>query len=217
MSTTTVRVYTDYRSPHAYLAMAGTYQLERDFNVRLDWYPYAIDLEAVYGAAATRSEREWRKVKYLYGDVRRQANERGLIVKGTRKVYEPTLANLAMLYAKRCGVLRAFQDPMLDQFWTHHMEIDNVHQLELCLQHAGLDPVGFRGYAAVLGLQELQQARIQAEQDGVFGAPSFVHEGELFWGPDRLDYLRRRLQQAGLRRVPVSVANEQAFAVGARA
>jgi carboxymethylenebutenolidase len=29
----------------------------------------------------------------------------------------------------------------------------------------------------------------------VFGAPTFVVEGELFWGQDRLDFLERRLQQ----------------------
>jgi carboxymethylenebutenolidase len=28
---------------------------------------------------------------------------------------------------------------------------------------------------------------------GVFGAPSYVVEGEIFWGQDRLDYLERRL------------------------
>ena len=30
---------------------------------------------------------------------------------------------------------------------------------------------------------------------GVFGAPSYVVEGEIFWGQDRLDFLQRRLAQ----------------------
>jgi carboxymethylenebutenolidase len=30
---------------------------------------------------------------------------------------------------------------------------------------------------------------------GVFGAPSFIIEGEMFWGQDRLDFVERRLQQ----------------------
>lgn len=30
---------------------------------------------------------------------------------------------------------------------------------------------------------------------GVFGAPTYVVDGELFWGQDRLDFLERRLQQ----------------------
>ena len=34
----------------------------------------------------------------------------------------------------------------------------------------------------------------QALEAGVFGAPSYVVDGELFWGQDRLDFLQRRLQ-----------------------
>jgi carboxymethylenebutenolidase len=29
---------------------------------------------------------------------------------------------------------------------------------------------------------------------GVFGAPSYVVDGEIFWGQDRLDFLERRLR-----------------------
>lgn len=36
----------------------------------------------------------------------------------------------------------------------------------------------------------------QAISAGVFGAPSYVVQGEIFWGQDRLDFLRRRLSQA---------------------
>ena len=46
-------------------------------------------------------------------------------------------------------------------------------------------------------VQALYQAHTEdALQRGVFGAPTFVVEGELFWGQDRLDFLERRLQQA---------------------
>jgi carboxymethylenebutenolidase len=36
----------------------------------------------------------------------------------------------------------------------------------------------------------------KAMEAGVFGAPSYVVEGEIFWGQDRLDFLQRRLQAA---------------------
>ena len=42
------------------------------------------------------------------------------------------------------------------------------------------------------------QARYEADTEwaigqGVFGAPSYVVDGEIFWGQDRLDFLQRRL------------------------
>ena len=36
------------------------------------------------------------------------------------------------------------------------------------------------------------QAAIEA---GVFGAPSYVVQGEIFWGQDRLDFLQRQLNR----------------------
>ena len=35
----------------------------------------------------------------------------------------------------------------------------------------------------------------EAEAMGVFGVPMFVLDGELFWGCDRLDLLRERLDE----------------------
>ena len=35
----------------------------------------------------------------------------------------------------------------------------------------------------------------RAIEAGVFGAPSYVIDGEIFWGQDRLDFLERRLTQ----------------------
>ncbi len=35
----------------------------------------------------------------------------------------------------------------------------------------------------------------QAIDAGVFGSPSYVIDGEIFWGQDRLDFVERRLAQ----------------------
>ena len=44
--------------------------------------------------------------------------------------------------------------------------------------------------AAQLRYEENTQAAIDV---GVFGAPSYVIDGEIFWGQDRLDFVQRRL------------------------
>lgn len=43
--------------------------------------------------------------------------------------------------------------------------------------------------------QQAYEANTQAAIDaGVFGAPSYVVDGEIFWGQDRLDFLERKLR-----------------------
>jgi len=42
--------------------------------------------------------------------------------------------------------------------------------------------------------QTYQSYTDEALKVGVFGAPSYVVDGEMFWGQDRLEFLQRRLQ-----------------------
>jgi 2-hydroxychromene-2-carboxylate isomerase len=44
--------------------------------------------------------------------------------------------------------------------------------------------------------ERYEQYTRQAIDAGVFGAPSYVVQGEIFWGQDRLDFLQRRLSMA---------------------
>jgi 2-hydroxychromene-2-carboxylate isomerase len=46
-------------------------------------------------------------------------------------------------------------------------------------------------------VQELYEDYTQQAIDAqVFGAPSYLLDGEIFWGQDRLDFLERALQRA---------------------
>ena len=200
MTDAIVTLYIDYRSPYSYLANDEAYLLERDFDVRIDWNPYRIDVESVYGGVDQRTEREWRKVRYLYMDVPRLANKRGLTVKGTRKIYDPTLASLGMLYAKRLGILRTYHDNLLAKFWRHDAEIDRSEDIEAVLVAAGATAEGFRAFAGGEGVSRLRTVYQVAEAQGVFGVPTFVFRGELFWGADRIGLLRERLTAAALAR-----------------
>ena len=200
MSDTIVTLYVDYRSPYSYLATDDAYLLEQDFQVKIDWYPYRIDVEGVYGGVEQRTEREWRKVRYLYMDVRRLANKRGLTVKGTRKIYDPTFASLGMLYAKDLGVLRKYHDTLLEKLWRHEAEIDRSEDIEAALVAAGATAQGFRAFASGEGPGQLRGVYEAAEAQGVFGVPTFIFRRELFWGADRIGLLRDSLAAAALGR-----------------
>ena len=57
-----VTVYTDYKSPYAYLAKDLAYELERDFPVRLEWLPYMLDIPSFsVRRASMRMAACWRR------------------------------------------------------------------------------------------------------------------------------------------------------------
>ena len=68
-------------------------------------------------------------------------------------------------------------------------------------RHAGAAAGGVRPAGSAAGAdaqgdavqQRYDQATQQAFDAGVFGAPSYVIDGEIFWGQDRLDFVERRL------------------------
>jgi 2-hydroxychromene-2-carboxylate isomerase len=205
----TIVVYSDYKSPYAYLAKDLIYALARDCAVKIDWLPYVLDIPSYLGSAeldasgklvaAERNAHQWRRVRYSYMDCRREANKRGLVILGTRKIWDSSLAAIGMLWAKRQGesVLTAYHDRVFERFWRRDLDIEDKAAIAAVLQDAGADVGGFDDYAAGAGRQEREAVQAAAEEAGVFGVPSLLVDGELFWGREHLPAIRERLQGAG--------------------
>lgn len=195
--------YTDYKSPYAYLAKDPTYDLARDFGIEIEWRPYILDIPSYLGSATLddagrvieqdRNGHQWRRVRYSYMDCRRQARKRGLVIRGTRKIWDSTLAAAGMLFAQRSGAatFRAYNDTVFARFWTHDLDIENPADLAEVLRQAGA-PSGFEQEAEALRTEVAAISRA-AEDTGVFGVPSYVIDGELFWGREHLEDIRARL------------------------
>ena len=184
---------TDYKSPFAYLAKDPTYALEDEFDVAVEWRHFTLDIPSFLGAVETRNETEWRKVRYAYMDMRRWANKRGLTVKGPRRIYDSSPAAIGMQYAQDQNVFRPYNDRVFDRFWNHQLEVDDVAALTAVLDEVGADVAGFARYLASEGRRRHDAMRLETEKLGIFGVPSFVLDGVIFWGYDRMDLLRERL------------------------
>lgn len=84
---------------------------------------------------------------------------------------------------------------VLAAVWAQERNIDDADTLAELLAESGL-PASLAGAAKAPGVQTLYEHYTQQAIDaGVFGAPSYVIDGEIFWGQDRLDFVQRRLQQ----------------------
>jgi 2-hydroxychromene-2-carboxylate isomerase len=209
----TIVVYTDYKSPYAYLAKDPTYELERDFPVRLEWRPYILDIPSYLGSARvndtgdvleeSRNAHQWRRVRYSYMDCRRQARKRGLTIRGTQKIWDSTVAAAGMLYAQSAGetVFRRYHDMVFERFWQRALDIESPAAIAAVLTEAGADgpaspaDTSFPAQADTLCAEVASISRA-AEADGVFGVPSFVVGGELYWGREHLPDISKILSAA---------------------
>ena len=51
MAMRTIKVYSDYKSPYAYLAKDPASDLARETGITLEWLPYTLDIPAYLGHA----------------------------------------------------------------------------------------------------------------------------------------------------------------------
>lgn len=199
-----VTVYSDYKSPYAYLAKDLVYALETDCSTTLDWKPYILDIPQYLGSARVdmagnvveedRNAHQWRRVRYSYMDCRRQARKQGLVIRGTQKIWDSTLAAVGMLFAQRenPAVFRRYHDIVFERFWRRDLDIEAVSEIAAVLQQAGADASRFPDWAGT-GRAEVIRIGRDAEARGVFGVPSFILDGELYWGREHLPEIREIL------------------------
>jgi 2-hydroxychromene-2-carboxylate isomerase len=195
-------IYVDYKSPYAYLAKDPIYTLQDDLGIEVDWRPFTLDIPSYLGSARLddkgrlvenqRSERQWNVVRYSYRDVRRYGSRRGLIVRGTTKIWNSSLAAIGMLWAKERDrtVMRRYSGLVYERFWKRELDIEDIAVVESVLAEAGAPTAGFQRYANGEGRylhDAIQQAAFDA---GIFGVPTFVVDGEIFFGREHLPRIR---------------------------
>jgi 2-hydroxychromene-2-carboxylate isomerase len=197
----TIKLYYDYKSPYAYLAMHPAYALMESHRVRLHYIPHELDIRGSFGGELDqRPERDWRKVRYLYLDARRYANARGMIIRGPQKIFDSKLSLMSGLFADKHGLFRPYSDRVFERFFKRELDIENGAALAAVMKETGLDVDVFQRYAAHDGPRDLSAAFAAGERDAVFGVPTFIVDGEPFWGNDRVEWVVKKLDAMGLRR-----------------
>lgn len=192
-----VKMYSDFKSPYAFLAFDPAFALEEKYRIRLKWKPFQLRVKG----KGERSQYSEYKVKYSYMDARRWANLRGgLIISGPLKIFDTTPALIGGLFAEKHAKLREYGNKVFDLFFKRELAADEPDAIAPVIAGIGLSEQGYREYLRGTGCADYERAQEEAAADHVFGVPMFYFEGEPFWGYDRMGLLEQRLAEAGLAR-----------------
>ena len=189
-----VKMYSDYKSPFAYLAFEPAFALGERYRIHLRWIPFQLRIKGK-GERSLYSE---YKARYSYLDARRFAKPRGLVIRGPLKVYDTTPALIGGLFAESHGHLLDYSRAVYERFFRRELELDQAPAVGEVIASLGLSATAFERYLSADGARAYQCAQNEAAADHVFGVPLFIFQGEPFWGHDRLPVLEERLQEAGL-------------------
>jgi len=83
---------------------------------------------------------------------------------------------------------------ILTAVWVQERDTASRDTLRELLSEQGLPAQRLESIDEPESAQSYDQYTAAAIDAGVFGAPSYVVDGEIFWGQDRLDFLERKLQ-----------------------
>ncbi len=191
-----LKMYSDFKSPYAFLAFDPAFALEDKYRIRLKWKPFQLRLKGK-GERSIYSE---HKVKYSYMDARRWANRRGgLMIRGPLKIFDTTPALIGGLYAEKHGRLRQYGNTVFELFFKRELAADEPDAVASVIANVGLSAQGYRDYLAGEGPADYERSQQDAVADRVFGVPMFYFRNEQFWGYDRMGLLELGLTEAGLR------------------
>lgn len=108
----------------------------------------------------------------------------------------PDLADrIAVALAVDGGPVAAYSQAAFEALWVNEKDIAEEAVHVDILAGLGLDPERVIGQAGEKTTVERYQAHhAEALAEGVFGSPSYVLNGEVFWGQDRLGLLEEALE-----------------------
>jgi 2-hydroxychromene-2-carboxylate isomerase len=206
-----VDVFWSFRSPYSYLVTPDLIRLREDFDVDVHLRPV---LPIAVRAKETLFTGDKRRVQYIINDAARRAEFLGMkygfpspdpIVQdmktfevAEKQPYIFRLTGLGIEAARRGkGIDFAYQVAHL--IWSGEPGWDEGDKLKEATAAAGLDLAELD--AAILvqdPMPEIDANHAALEASGHWGVPTMVFQDEPFFGQDRIDTLRWRLEKAGL-------------------
>lgn len=185
-----IEFWFDFASPYSYIAAMRAEALAAASGVTVDWKPMLLGpVFKSTGAGMIPLFAIPQKGDYTWKDLARQAKKFGLAwTKPSQFPRNGMLAERIMVGHPGAPWLAEFCRKVFERNWARDQDIANEEVIRDALREVGADPDAAIGRA---GIDEVKLAlRTQTEQAiaiGIFGAPSMIARGEIFWGNDRLE------------------------------
>ncbi|MEL6206051.1 MAG: 2-hydroxychromene-2-carboxylate isomerase [Pseudomonadota bacterium] len=185
-----LEIWFEFASTYSYLTVCRAEPLLKDAGVEFVWRPFLLGpIFRDKGMDTSPFVLDPVKGDYMWRDLERRAARYGLSFARPASFPMNGLSAARIMTAAldeewcgdfACAVFRA-------QF-VEGMNIADPEVLRQALKTTGIDPEPWLHQATLAPTKaRLRTLTDQARAHGIFGAPSFLVGGELFWGDDRLD------------------------------
>jgi 2-hydroxychromene-2-carboxylate isomerase len=191
-----VEFFFDFGSPTTYLAWTQLPTLAAETGAQIVWRPMLLG--GVFKATGNASPVTVpAKGRWMFGDMAQWAQRYGVPLKFNPHfpINTLTLMRIATgLQMRRPADFAPYVAAMFNAMWVEPRNLGDAAVLATTINEAGLDTEALLALAADPEVKAALVATTEeAVAQGVFGAPSFFVGGKLFFGQDRLDFVRDAL------------------------
>ena len=191
-----VEFYFDVGSPAAYLAWTQMPALCESAGGKLEYRPMLLG--GVFQATGNQSPMNIpAKAAYMVGDLERFARRHGVPFRHNPHFPINTLMLMriaAGLQLREPDKLVPYVDAVYRAIWVDGKNMNDPAIVASVLSQAGFDAAALLALASDPEVKEhLKSITATAVERGVFGAPTFFVRGQMYWGQDRLDFVKHAL------------------------
>jgi len=193
----TVEFWFDVGSPAAYLAWHRLPKIAKEAGAQIDYRPMLLG--GVFQATSNQSPMMVpAKGKWMQRDLARFARRGGTEFRHNPHFPINTLTLMrgaVALQMQGDARMLPYVDAVYRAIWADERNMNDPQVVGAVLQQAGFDPQALLALTAEPEVKErLKTVTAEAVQRGVFGAPTFFVDGEMYWGQDRLDWVEEALK-----------------------
>ncbi|MFB6265357.1 MAG: 2-hydroxychromene-2-carboxylate isomerase [Bradymonadaceae bacterium] len=189
-----IEFFFDIASPYSYLASTQIDKLEDETGVPVVWKPFLLGgvMKATGNEPPARVQ---PKAAYMLEDINRWADRYAIPFEMPAQFPLDSLTTQRALVAARereDGAVSTLAPELFEAYWAEGRHVSDPDVIADVADEAGFDG---RELADATGEDaikaKLQELSDEAVDRGAFGAPTFFVGDEMFWGNDRLDFVRK--------------------------
>jgi 2-hydroxychromene-2-carboxylate isomerase len=194
-----VDYYVSLNSPWTYLGSARFDAMCAKHGADVTIWPVSFgDVFAVSGGLPLPKRAPQRQA-YRMMELKRWRDHLGIPIQLEPKFFpsnEAPAAHAVIAVRESMGNAPAIKlaHAVLKALWEQEKNPGDAATLDAIIASVGLDAATVTAMAADPAIAARREADTKmAIERGVFGAPSYVIDGEIFWGQDRVDFVERKL------------------------
>jgi 2-hydroxychromene-2-carboxylate isomerase len=194
-----IEYYYSVASPYAYMGIDRFQELVKKYSLEVLEKPFDLVGKVFPETGGVPvPKRHPARQKYRLIEIERFGKKNNLKINKQPKFFPPADPHKAALFTIATienGQSLNFGKEVLTKLWADEQDISQDTVLENICNKLNINFSELKKQAETEEIKNIYLSNSQEAIDkGVFGAPSFILDNELFWGQDRLDFLEDKIK-----------------------